>query len=127
VVDSIRFQGRPVILDGFVGEPLRGSLEFCQIYVWCPFDAWFHMHGVRCDIAPATLTSRGAHCYKNVPGWWDDYYIYVTDIPFECVRKSVRLPTDHQRFMISEGRTSPAIERLRRQVPHLVESSRCAA
>lgn len=104
------------LLAGFIDSDDDGN----QLNVWCMFCVKWHYHG-----CPTTedegahiglITHRVAHCYMPwSPYKRTGYYIEITDIPFSCVEKSVKLANTRQLEIMQKGRTTPAIDRLHLQ------------
>jgi len=106
---------------GYIGGRLSAFSGQCQLYVWCDWCVKWHYHGVACDERPGTVTHRVAHCCDNndlSPYRAHGYNIRISRVPYERVARSVREANSLQRSIsCHDGRTTPSIERLRRQRP----------
>ncbi|MFF5759655.1 hypothetical protein ACFY7A_30005 [Streptomyces longwoodensis] len=99
-------------LYGFLGK--APGTSFVQVYAWCPHCANWHRHGDDTNRAGDVL-HRYAHCGQHGPYRKTGYLITVTSTPLAEVWGRMRRASPAQRDAISEGRSTSAIERLRRQ------------
>lgn len=99
-------------LYGFLGKEPGAS--FVQVYAWCPHCANWHRHGDDSN-KPGDVLHRYPHCLRRGPHEETGYLVAVTNTPLAKVWGRMRRTSAAQRRAISEGRITPAIERLRRQ------------
>ncbi|MFJ6645795.1 hypothetical protein ACIQPS_09050 [Streptomyces sp. NPDC091290] len=99
-------------LYGFLGK--EPGTTFTQVYAWCQHCANWHRHGDDTN-KPGDVLHRYPHCTHRGPYKETGYLITVTNIPLSDVWRQMRRATFEQGLIISDGRTTPAIERLRRQ------------
>lgn len=103
-------------LYAFVGRQPGEPRAFAQAFAWCPWCARWHRHGDQTSEAGDVL-HRLPHCAtRHSPYRATGYYVVVTNTPLTAVYRRVKRATADQRQVIDDGRTTPAIERLRAQV-----------
>lgn len=103
----------PVLLGFLAGEPIA---KVHEIRVWCGHCCSWHIHGVEPWARPGTKALRLAHCFApGSPYKESGYCIEVAYARYEDVRRQVRSATTGQQLLLAEGRTTPSLERMRRQ------------
>jgi hypothetical protein len=103
-------------LFGFLGRRPREATSLVSVYAWCTWCANWHIHGDHTN-QPGDILHRYPHCgYQSGPYREHGYLVAVTNIPLAKVYGRVKRSTFEQRQIIGDGRTTPAIERLRGQV-----------
>ncbi len=101
-------------LYGFIGRRPGEPAALTQVFAWCPPCANWHRHGDATN-QPGDVLHRRPHCDDRRPYEATGYLIAVTNTPLAQVWGRMRRTSDDQRLVISNGETSPAIARLRRQ------------
>lgn len=108
---------RVPVLTGFLDGRHWRSRTTCRLRVWCDFCCIWHTHGIECSRVGG-MADRVAHCVSaRSPYRITGIAIDISDIPFARVRDSVREANTHQQWIINDGRSTVAIERLREQQP----------
>lgn len=101
---------------GFLGKLSGEPAAFRQAFAWCPWCANWHRHGDDGSTAGDVLHRR-EHCSSAASPYRPyGYLIAVTNVPLALVYRQMRKASDEQLVEIRDGRTSPAIEKLRAQV-----------
>ena len=104
----------PPVLHGFIGD---AGTRNERVYVWCAWCCDWHCHGTRNDEKLGD-GHRVAHCYvasRQSPYHRTGYVIVTCREPFEQVRKTMKKMSNTQRWVVENGRMTPAIDRLRAQ------------
>lgn len=107
-------------LYGFIGKQPGEPEVLRQVFAWCTWCATWHRHGDQ-DNQPGDILHRYPHCSSDSPYKATGYLIAVTNIPLREVYGRLRRATDSQLAAIGDGRLTPAIERLRAQVPPVLK------
>ncbi|MEU5094923.1 hypothetical protein [Streptomyces sp. NPDC020996] len=115
------WQSAPLLL-GFLGRRPIDPAGWRHVCVWCSWCATWHAHGDM-KTGPGHVLHRASHCHvPDGPYQGHGYRIVVTTEPLANVYRLMKQATPKQLDAMQEGRTSPAIERLRAQtLPILVE------
>lgn len=102
-------------LFGFLGRRPNDGTSLPSVYAWCPWCANWHIHGDHHNL-PGDVLHRYPHCSaNNSPYQTYGYLVPVTNVPLAEVYRAMKRTTFEQREIIRDGRTTPAIERLRAQ------------
>jgi hypothetical protein len=103
-------------LYGFLGQEPGEPATLRQVFAWCPWCATWHRHGDQ-DSQPGDVLHRYAHCSSSRSPYQETgYLIAVTNLPLRDLYGQMKRATSEQLQLLGEGRTTPAIERLRSQV-----------
>lgn len=88
-----------------------------QVMLWCPHCCGWHYHGCAGNYsAPGDVLERVSHCPAD---WYDR--VEIGEVPAEEIYPLMYRASSAQREVIRDGRTTPAIERLRSQDLGLME------
>lgn len=95
------------------------SVSGRQLMLWCPPCCGWHYHGCAGNYnAPGDVLERVSHCRVNPNG---TVRIEISEVPAEDIFPLMYQASSAQREVIRNGRTTPAIERLRAQDVCLME------